>query len=43
MNYKSIGYKGPKLELNELKWDTQSQKVILQIDTPVILNIEKIV
>jgi hypothetical protein len=28
MDYKAIGYKGPKGELNELKWDTQSQKVI---------------
>jgi hypothetical protein len=36
MNYKAIGYEGPKIELNELKWDTQSQKVILQLDTPVI-------
>ena len=28
--------KAQKIELNELTWDTQSQKVILQLDTPVI-------
>ncbi len=36
INFKAIGYEGPKTELNELKLDTQSQKVILQLDTPVI-------
>ncbi len=36
MEYKTIGYKDPKLELNELKRDTQSQCVRLQMDTSVI-------
>ena len=36
MEYKNIDYKGPSIKLNKLVWDTQSQDVILQIDTPVI-------
>ena len=39
MKHKAIDYKGGKIDINKLFWDSLSQDVILQIDTPIIAKI----
>ena len=38
MEAKKIGYKGSSLTLNKLFWDENSQNVILQVDTQLLLK-----
>ena len=42
MTHKATNYEGNKIDISKLFWDTQSQDVTLQIDTPIIAKINNI-